>query len=59
MHETSNINEFTFGIGTRHTSIRIGNDIKKNDCGYFEDRRPAANMNPYLVASSILKTFCE
>ncbi len=59
MHETSNINDFTFGIGTRHTSIRIGNDVLKNDKGYFEDRRPASNMNPYLVASIILETFCQ
>jgi glutamine synthetase len=25
-------------------------------CGYFEDRRPASNMDPYLVTSKIADT---
>jgi glutamine synthetase len=54
-HETSSMNEFSSGIGTRHTSIRIGNDTFKDGCGYFEDRRPAANMEPYKVTSLIFK----
>ncbi len=52
-HETANINDFTYGVGCRDTSIRIGYETYKNKCGYFEDRRPAANANPYLVTSSI------
>ena len=28
----------------------------KNKSGYFEDRRPASNMDPYLVTSKIFKT---
>ncbi len=52
-HETANINEFTYGVGCRDTSIRIGYETHKNKCGYFEDRRPAANADPYLVTSSI------
>ena len=47
-HETSKLSEFTHGIGTRHTSVRIGNDIAKAGKGYFEDRRPASNIDPYL-----------
>lgn len=50
-HETSKLDEFTYGIGTRHTSVRIGHDVYNDKKGYFEDRRPASNMNPYLVAS--------
>jgi glutamine synthetase len=53
IHETANINEFTYGVGCRDTSIRIGFETYKNKCGYFEDRRPAANADPYLVTSSI------
>jgi glutamine synthetase len=59
IHETAHINDFSWGIGTRHTSIRIGNDVKINNEGYFEDRRPASNMDPYEVASIILETFYE
>ncbi len=27
--------------------------------GYFEDRRPAANADPYEVCARILKTICD
>lgn len=57
-HETSSMNEFTWGIGTRNTSIRVGNETHINECGYFEDRRPAANMEPYTVTSLIFKRCC-
>ena len=52
-HETSSYHLFTYGIGTRNTSIRIGNDTYNAGCGYFEDRRPSANMEPYRVTSLI------
>lgn len=55
-HETSSINNFTWGVGTRNTSVRIGNDTYKNGCGYFEDRRPAANIDPYVTTALIFKT---
>lgn len=45
--ETSKWNEFSWGMGTRHTSIRIPNEVMKNGYGYFEDRRPGGNMNPF------------
>ena len=57
-HETANYNTFSYGVGTRNTSIRIGNETFKDKKGYFEDRRPAANMDPYLVTSIIFKTCC-
>jgi glutamine synthetase len=57
-HETSSMDKFTYGYGTRNTSVRIPNQVVKNGCGYFEDRRPASNMNPYLVTSAIFKTCC-
>ena len=57
-HETSSMEEFTYGIGTRNTSVRIPNQVVINGCGYFEDRRPSANMDPYLVTSAIFKTCC-
>jgi glutamine synthetase len=57
-HETASYDKFTWGIGTRNTSVRIGNDTFKNKKGYFEDRRPASNIDPYLVTSLIYKTCC-
>lgn len=54
-NETSSLDTFSYGIGTRHTSIRIPNSFVKLQSGYLEDRRPAANMDPYLVTSSIIK----
>ena len=38
--------------------MRVGYDTITNKCGYFEDRRPASNMDPYLVTSKIFKTVC-
>jgi glutamine synthetase len=58
VNETACYDKFTYGIGTRNTSVRIGNQTYKDSCGYFEDRRPGANINPYLVTSKIFKTCC-
>jgi glutamine synthetase len=54
IHETSSFHKFSWGIGDRSCSIRIPTDISKNP--YFEDRRPASNMDPYVVCSLIVKT---
>ena len=58
LHETSSIDKFSWGVGTRNTSIRIPNQTFKDKCGYFEDRRPAANIDPYLATSTLLNTCC-
>jgi glutamine synthetase len=54
-NETSSYDRFTYGIGTRNTSIRIGNETYEEKKGYFEDRRPGSNIDPYLVTSSLCK----
>jgi len=56
--ETSNIDKFTVGYGNRGCSIRIPNATLRAKSGYFEDRRPASNANPYLVTSIIFKSCC-
>jgi glutamine synthetase len=58
-HETSSIDTFSWGVGTRNTSIRIPNQTFNNNCGYFEDRRPASNIDPYLATSIIFDTCCN
>lgn len=57
-HETSSYDKFTFGRANRGASVRIPNVVLTESKGYFEDRRPAANCDPYLVTSLILNT-CE
>jgi glutamine synthetase len=55
-HETANYKIFSQGIANRGASIRIGNSNYNNKKGYFEDRRPSSNCDPYLVTSIIFKT---
>lgn len=55
-HETSSIHDFNWGYSTRDTSIRIPAQAKVEGCGYFEDRRPASNCDPYLVSWRMLET---
>jgi glutamine synthetase len=57
-HETSDINKFSFGVGTRNTSVRIPTQTAKDGFGYFEDRRPASNIDPYKATSIVFKTCC-
>jgi len=57
-HETASYDEFSFGRANRGRSVRIGNDTINNKSGYFEDRRPASNCNPYLVTAKIFETCC-
>jgi glutamine synthetase len=57
-HETSSIDVFSYGKGTRNTSVRIPNQTVKDGCGYFEDRRPAANVELYRATSIIFETCC-
>lgn len=58
LHETAPHDAFSYGVGTRNTSVRIGTETHEKGGGYFEDRRPAANMDPYLVTSTLYKTCC-
>ena len=60
-YETANYNYFSFRKDRsvdRGASIRVGYDTIKDGKGYFEDRRPASNMDPYLVTSKIFETTC-
>lgn len=47
---------FTHGVGEGNVSVRIPNETFTKKRGYFEDRRPGANMDPYVVAALILET---
>ncbi|MFQ6611629.1 MAG: glutamine synthetase GlnII [Fidelibacterota bacterium] len=59
LHETCSINEFRYGIRDRSASIRIPMHTALNGYGYIEDRRPAANMDPYEVFAALIETVCS
>jgi glutamine synthetase len=55
-YETSNYSKFTYGVGSRDTSVRVPNSVPKNEWkGYLEDRRPSSNCDPYRVVFELLK----
>ncbi len=55
-HETCSYKEFKYGQSDRGASIRIPAGTTENGYGYFEDRRPNANIDPYVVARLMLET---
>jgi glutamine synthetase len=59
LHETCDINTFRYGVSDRGASVRIPMNTDKEGKGYLEDRRPAANMDPYLVCAALIETVCS
>lgn len=55
-HETSSMEKFSMGNSDRGSSIRIPVHTYINEKGYFEDRRPAANCDPYKVSLVMVET---
>lgn len=55
-HETSSIDEFSAGVANRGASIRIPRSVGQDKKGYFEDRRPSANCDPYAVTEALVRT---
>lgn len=58
-HETCSIDQFRSGVADRGSSIRIPRGVANKGYGYLEDRRPAANLDPYLVATRLLRTILK
>lgn len=58
--ETSSPDEFTWGVSNRGCSVRIPVQTANNNwCGYFEDRRPSASIDPYQTTNAILNNLIE
>nr|QKY15333.1 glutamine synthetase (glnA) [Polytomella parva] len=55
-HETSSMGDFSWGVANRGCSIRVGRMVPVEKCGYYEDRRPASNLDPYVVTRLIAET---
>lgn len=58
-HETSSMTAFSYGVGNRGCSIRIPINVFNDKSGYLEDRRPASNLDPYLVTEIMVRSVCE
>lgn len=57
-HETCSYKEFRFGVSDRGASIRIPMAAANAGKGYLEDRRPAANLDPYQICTALIETTC-
>ena len=57
-HETAPYNKFSWGVSNRAASVRIPWQVAVDKKGYAEDRRPNANMDPYVVTRLITETVC-
>jgi len=58
-HETAPYDQFSYGISHRGASIRIPGGVAREKRGYIEDRRPNANIDPYIVTRLIMETVCS
>jgi glutamine synthetase len=57
-HETASYDKFTWGVANRGASVRVNRACAEEGCGYFEDRRPASNADPYQVTGIMVETMC-
>ena len=58
-HETQRYDTFSYGVSDRGASIRIPWQVAKDKKGYLEDRRPNANIDPYVVTRLLIDTVCS
>jgi glutamine synthetase len=58
-HETQRFDQYNYGVSDRGASVRIPWQVHLEGKGYIEDRRPNANMDPYVVTRLITNTCCE
>ncbi|KAF1755784.1 hypothetical protein GCK72_012234 [Caenorhabditis remanei] len=49
---------FCDGVASRASSIRIPRSTDDDGYGYFEDRRPSSNCDPYTVTGALVRTVC-
>ena len=57
-HETQRYDQFSYGVSDRGASIRIPWQVAQDKKGYLEDRRPNANIDPYVVSRLLVDTVC-
>jgi len=57
-HETAPYHTFSYGVSHRGASVRIPAGVAREKRGYLEDRRPNANIDPYVVTAIMVETVC-
>jgi len=57
-HETAPWNVYSYGVSDRGASVRIPWQVEVEQKGYIEDRRPNANVDPYVVTRLLVNTCC-
>ena len=58
-HETAPWDVYTYGVSDRGASVRIPWQVEVDKKGYIEDRRPNANVDPYVVTRLMINTCCS
>lgn len=58
-HETAPWDEYKYGVSDRGASVRIPWQVERDRKGYIEDRRPNANVDPYVVTRLLVDTCCS
>ncbi|WP_405999360.1 glutamine synthetase [Streptomyces sp. NBC_00829] len=58
LHETAPWDAYSYGVSDRGASVRIPWQVEQDGKGYIEDRRPNANVDPYVVTRLIVDTCC-
>ena len=58
-HETASFDKFTWGVADRGSSVRVNRACAEEGKGYFEDRRPASNGDPYQITGMIVETVSQ
>lgn len=56
VHETAPINNFLDCVANIKASVCIANDIEAANGSYFEDLRPASNMDNHAVTGKLFDT---
>ena len=52
----SGADQYSYGVSDRGASVRIPWQVEVEKKGYIEDRRPNANVDPYVVTRLIVDT---
>jgi glutamine synthetase len=55
-HETASYKSFSYGVSDRGASVRIPWQVEVDGKGYIEDRRPNANVDPYVATRLIMES---
>ena len=53
---TYSILEYIWLDSELNIEVRIPIEVKKNKCGYFEDKRPSSSIDPYIATSLLFST---